>query len=312
MERVQVLIDKLVQQKQQNDSAAQMLLTVQLLQNELVQLQHQKETKSTAKVAVVMPSRPYNIPQEATAVKAAEFNTTLQEKPVQPEVPPVKEVPVPVSVAPAEEPPAVVMPLAEAHKVPEMPQEVEEPRPAASQKDLFGNDVYTLKRPAVTLQEEAVEKQPEVKPESVPAATVRPAEPETQPFDAVWETPTLVQHLPPQNEGPKEINQVVSSPQLSLNDRLKQEKTELAQKLKETPVKDLRKAIGINDKFLFVSELFRGDEAMYERSIKTINSFHVLQEAEYWMNRELKVKLGWNDTKDTVQHFYHLVRRRFS
>ncbi len=82
--------------------------------------------------------------------------------------------------------------------------------------------------------------------------------------------------------------------------------------MKDAPIKDLRRGIGINDKFSFVSELFRGDEDMYERSIKTINSFHILPEAEYWMNRELKVKLGWNDNKELVQHFYQLVRRRFS
>jgi hypothetical protein len=86
----------------------------------------------------------------------------------------------------------------------------------------------------------------------------------------------------------------------------------VAHLLQETPIKDLRKAIGINDKFLFLNELFNGDEAAYERSIKTINAFHVLQEAEYWINRELKLRLGWNDTRDTVQHFYQLVRRRFS
>ena len=55
-----------------------------------------------------------------------------------------------------------------------------------------------------------------------------------------------------------------------------------------------------------------GDEAMYERSIKTINSFHILAEAEYWIERELKVKLGWDDGKTTTQHFYQLVKRRFS
>jgi CDP-glycerol glycerophosphotransferase (TagB/SpsB family) len=127
------------------------------------------------------------------------------------------------------------------------------------------------------------------------------------PFDAAEETPTLMRH---NNE--KELNEVIGEQKESLNDRLRQEKPELAHVLKDTPIKDLRKGIGINDKFLFVNELFRGDEAMYERSIKTINSFHILPEAEYWINRELKFKLGWNDNKDTVQHFYHLVRRRFS
>ena len=125
-------------------------------------------------------------------------------------------------------------------------------------------------------------------------------------IDSVVEAPTLMQQ-----QIHKEINELITNKE-SLNDRLKQEKKEVAHVLKDSPVKDLRKAIGVNDKFVFISELFRGDEAMYERSIKTINTFHILPEAEYWMNRELKVKLGWNDTNETVQHFYQLVRRRFS
>jgi CDP-glycerol glycerophosphotransferase (TagB/SpsB family) len=97
-----------------------------------------------------------------------------------------------------------------------------------------------------------------------------------------------------------------------LNDRLKQDKTEVAHVLKEAPIKDLRKGIGINDRFTFVRELFRGDEAFYERSIKNINSFHIFSEAEYWINRELKYKMGWDEDKEAVKHFYQLVRRRFS
>ena len=82
--------------------------------------------------------------------------------------------------------------------------------------------------------------------------------------------------------------------------------------LKDSPIRDLRKAIGINDRFVFINELFRGDEAMYERCIKTINSFNIYAEAEYWMNRELMVKLGWDNERESVKHFYQLVKRRFS
>ncbi|MCR6719042.1 MAG: hypothetical protein NVV59_01870 [Chitinophagaceae bacterium] len=82
--------------------------------------------------------------------------------------------------------------------------------------------------------------------------------------------------------------------------------------MKETPIKDLRKAIGINDRFLYINELFRGDEAMYERSIKTINGFNIYAEAEYWIIRELKTKLGWNLDHPAVLQFDQLVKRRFS
>ena len=126
-------------------------------------------------------------------------------------------------------------------------------------------------------------------------------------FDPILEIPTRSQQ-----HSLKEINEAVAIQQESLNDRLKQSRTELAETLKETPIRDLRKAIGVNDRFVFISELFRGDEAMYERSIKTINGFNIYAEAEYWINRELKTKIGWDDSRDIVKHFYKLVKRRFS
>jgi hypothetical protein len=115
-----------------------------------------------------------------------------------------------------------------------------------------------------------------------------------------------------QQKDAKELNDAMAQDAESLNDKLKTEKKELGSLLKESPVRDLRKAIGINDRFVFINELFRGDENMYERSIKTINSFNALPEAEFWIQRELKTKIGWGDSSETVHHFDQLVRRRFS
>ena len=123
-------------------------------------------------------------------------------------------------------------------------------------------------------------------------------------FDPMTEIPTL-------SHQPKELNESTQLEE-SLNDKLKQGKTEIVEILKETPIKDLRKAIGINDRFLFINDLFRGDESTYERSIKTINSFSIYPEAEYWISRELKVKLGWQNDHPSVRHFDQLVKRRFS
>ena len=111
---------------------------------------------------------------------------------------------------------------------------------------------------------------------------------------------------------PKEINETASSGSSSLNEKLKQSSIDLGDTLTEQPIRDLKKAIGVNDRYLFINELFRGDEAVYERSIKTINSFSILAEAEYWIQRELKVKNGWTDINPLVKQFYQLVKRRFS
>lgn len=124
--------------------------------------------------------------------------------------------------------------------------------------------------------------------------------------------PTLAHYLPSKPVLQKEINEIAAANNASLNDKLKQSKIDLGDSLTEVPIRDLKKAIGINDRFLYINELFRGDENMYERSIKTINSFSIFPEAEYWIQRELKVKNGWNDSDELVKQFYQLVKRRFS
>lgn len=144
---------------------------------------------------------------------------------------------------------------------------------------------------------------------NIPAATIQKPQPTKEAdfsFDPIKDIPTLSQH-----QIFKEVNESITKSE-SLNDKLKEEKTEVMQVLKDSPIRDLRKAIGINDQFVFINELFRGDEAMYERSVKTLNNFSIYPEAESWMNRELKTKLGWNENLETVKHFYQLVKRRFS
>jgi hypothetical protein len=129
-------------------------------------------------------------------------------------------------------------------------------------------------------------------------------------YDPIDDIPTL-SHQTPLTKPNFSKNEIPFEYPESLNDKLKEIKIELSDKLTEAPIKDLRKAIGINDRFLFINELFRGDEAMYERSIKTIQNFSIYAEAEYWIRRELKVKTGWVDSDPIVKQFDQLVRRRF-
>ncbi|MBO9619717.1 MAG: hypothetical protein J7539_11855 [Niabella sp.] len=85
----------------------------------------------------------------------------------------------------------------------------------------------------------------------------------------------------------------------------------------EQPVKspqiinNLTTDISPSDKERFVKNLFRGDEIMYNRSLKTINNFRTLGEAEFWVTRELKTKLGWINNSD-VEYFDRLVYRKFN
>lgn len=135
-------------------------------------------------------------------------------------------------------------------------------------------------------------------------------------FQAMEDIPTLAHQDPLPKEGKIVREKVGDLPEFSeypesLNDKLKQAKTELSDAINTAPIKDLRKAINVNDRFIFVNELFRGDEAMYERSMKTIQNFSIYAEAEFWIKRELKIKIGWLENDPLVRQFDELVRRRF-
>lgn len=278
MERIASLIEQLQQALQRNADASQMLVLTNMLRAELEHtLQQTPAIAGTNRVAVVLP---------AARVAAA---------PVE-----IKMEPAPVSVTgPKLVPPTVVM--------------VEE-KPAEKILEVLQVD-----------EEEIEAELEEIRLKAAFAKKVEAQQHQQKPvllFDEEPEVPTLV-HQPNYEEpkavpvsapaAGKEVNEIINGKQLSLNDQLGNGHPEIVHKLSEaTSIKDLKKAIGINDRFVFINELFRGDEVMYERSIKTINNFSIYPEAQYWMERELKIKLGWDNDRPATQEFYALVKRRFS
>ena len=83
-------------------------------------------------------------------------------------------------------------------------------------------------------------------------------------------------------------------------------------KADKNAIEDLYKAINAQDRLVFIRELFRGDEVVFERSIKTIENFNSFVEAKYWIQRELSTKNGWLTDNPIVKQFEQLVKRRFS
>jgi hypothetical protein len=159
------------------------------------------------------------------------------------------------------------------------------------------------------------------KPEPVVTAQPIPTLAASQPAAEKPRPATLFDDVPTNGNGHaavntgeirKDLNDLVGNNGVSINDRLRQQQVEVAQRLGDMPVNDLRAAIGINDKYQFIQELFRGDRDLYERSIKTINECGNLQEADYWIQREIKIIQGWEDDHHLVQHFYSLLKKRFS
>ena len=90
----------------------------------------------------------------------------------------------------------------------------------------------------------------------------------------------------------------------------KSEDNSLAARLQRKPVSDLITAIGINDKFLFLNELFGGSMEKYNKSIRSLNSFSTLLGAKTYMS-ELQIEFQWDCTSDAYKKLNDLVERRF-
>lgn len=280
MERVATLIYKLLEQYQNQSGAGKMMMTAQMLLTELQQYEQASRNGLSDKVTVVIPAVVQAAPEQVTAIPAA--------------------APVPVVTATAVQPQQSY-------------QQYQSYQPAATWQTVAPAVVEAPPRqmmPEVVFQPVPVKQEPAVPQPampSVPPAAVQ--QHKNWQYDPVHDVPTLTHQETAQVYN---INDRSTVTEESLNERLKVEKIELGNVLQESPIRDLKKAIGINDRYLFINELFRGDETMYERSLKTINGFNILPEAQYWIQRELKVKLGWNEQSEAVFHFDQLVKRRFS
>ena len=87
----------------------------------------------------------------------------------------------------------------------------------------------------------------------------------------------------------------------------KQPQNNLSNRMQTKPIHDLGKAIGLNDKFLFVRELFGGDKDKYHEAIQIINEMPDYREAEQYIKQ-----FQWDEENPEVSKFMDLVRRKFS
>ncbi len=98
----------------------------------------------------------------------------------------------------------------------------------------------------------------------------------------------------------------------SLNEKLGEEKKEksVADKIQKKPIKDLKTAIGINDKFIFINELFKGSLQDYNKAIESINALSSGNEAFAFIE-ELKEKYKWDEKPEIYVKLEDFVIRKF-
>nr|WP_294942734.1 hypothetical protein [uncultured Mucilaginibacter sp.] len=165
---------------------------------------------------------------------------------------------------------------------PEPAAEVTEPEPLIEEME-----EEEIPEPELTLFEEPTEKGGKALAESmedIQVDNLQPKEPET--------VLTLNQRLSAQK---KDIKPVATAP------------TEVIE-----PLADIKTAITLNDKLLFVKDLFKGYNLAYTEAIEIVNRFSSFEEADRFLKNNYVTKNNWEGKKETSDKFYALLKRRYA
>ncbi|MCX7953973.1 MAG: hypothetical protein N3A01_02155 [Bacteroidales bacterium] len=74
------------------------------------------------------------------------------------------------------------------------------------------------------------------------------------------------------------------------------------------PINDLKKAISLNDKMMFIKEIFNGNAEKYNECLEKINNSQSLEEALNFLNNNITVN---KENNSTLQLLLELVYRRY-
>lgn len=85
----------------------------------------------------------------------------------------------------------------------------------------------------------------------------------------------------------------------------------VADAMHQSKIVDLKKAIGINEKFLFINELFEGSMQAYTETIEKLNNSSDITQAKQLLE-PLHMKYNWNTSIVAYQKLMDLVERKVS
>lgn len=215
------------------------------------------------------------------------------------------------------------------------PAPAEKPaRPETAERPAERPEPAARPEPAVTLEPAA---RPE--PAATPGPTVRPGfaatpEPAAAPASAgpgpqsgtsvpqSAAEPVTVSEAPAAAEpeeaesGAKEVavpvgavlGEVINHDVQTLADTLAAPRDRASELRRSEPVTDLRRAIGINDKFLLIRDLFGGDGEAYEKSIGVLNDCADFDDCMIYIAENY----AWNPNSDGVKLLMDLLERKFA
>jgi hypothetical protein len=157
---------------------------------------------------------------------------------------------------------------------------------------------------------------PNIVEEDIKQAPPKEADSPKPTYDPPKVTETPPYTPPPKVETPRETPTPPPPPRKSGNYEVlfdQKQAKELSEKLSERPITDLTKAFAINDKLLYINELFGRDNESFNETLKLLNRFESMSEAKSLL-LSVAEQYDWLDEErqEIAQSFIKTVRRRYN
>lgn len=104
------------------------------------------------------------------------------------------------------------------------------------------------------------------------------------------------------------LGEVINHDVRTLSDTIAPPRDVASELRRSEPVTDLRRAVGINDKFLLIRDLFGGDGAAYEVTIRRLNECETFDDAMIYIAENF----AWNPNSDGAKLIMDLLERKFA
>lgn len=108
------------------------------------------------------------------------------------------------------------------------------------------------------------------------------------------------------------VNEKYKSESGILNDKLKGEKSSsLLDNMQKQKINNISKSISLNQRFVFIKELFGGNLDNYDKALNTLDSFNSWEEANQFIEEELAPEYNWDISKESVAEFNEIIERKY-
>ncbi|PVH26420.1 hypothetical protein [Sphingobacterium corticibacter] len=230
----------------------------------------------------------------------------------QPEPEPVEEEPVEEEIEepqPEEEEPEVEEPEVAEEKE-EEPAKEEERAPVAPEPEapkVQSTERQPESEPSISAWRNVAEEKTAEEPAKEEAAVVNSVVEESRTIEL--NQPQKSEEAPAASSRPLTLNEMIQQQRRAGLTNANQFKTPAT---KTEQIVDLKTAVSLNDKLLFIKDLFNGYSLAYTEAIELLNRFDNMAEADAFLQANYSLKNNWASKPQTVEKLYHILQKKFA